>query len=731
MSSIKKKQEETVASIDAAKAIIDKVVAIMGIAADSSSFSVTFSTNPIGFLMQLLKSLGAKREDIEFWITKFLIFVLPTVELSAKAILLTNLKNMISCSADPRIPEKYRKQHKAPSDPNTSQEYGIDINIESIDFIDKLSINPLSDFGSNWYFGIENVEDSYKFARADDMDAFLWFVIHKGKFPNSSKITDISNLTDVNHNAANQVSPSDGSLLSALEVTYNSDNASSILLGNTFTYEGSPHVISMCIDRKYDENNNVVQNTLVPVSDDWSSVNWYVRNAYELGKNIGFGWGVDKNTKLTRYKKGKQRDFSKERAICNIQYIDQASSDSPLTGLVNNKFRFTILPKPYTHIPVLKQGEPPWRFKKMLFNANGEYDKNGKYTFAVIPTETSDNGKIIFNGVGTTVAMDAKSGKITVANPKELVKNLMECYPGLTVYEFNYDYVMGIKLFDAKVIAHSLMETLLNIHVGVGANFNNTYRESTEKVKEIIKNILESDDAEINDCYYTFDNSKYDLLLKKAEEKRAKQQKFGNVTHEIGTFDSVSEILNEYDANSEYHKQEDVLHRAITQAAVTISDGVDEIDKNSVEFNFVCDLVEALTTAIVNSILSPKLLMLLEINQKIMGGTWEKFTLSDLLKSLDNVIKAVVNEIRDLIVQELLKLVLSKLEPIIQTIGSLLLREQIDNYTEAILDIIRNCPSIWFSFGNKYQDTKLDTVDYADIDVSYTKQGEQPSINNC
>ena len=726
MASVKKMQEETMASIDTAKALIDKVLTIMEIVTINPSAALTFSTHPMGFLIQLLKHLGITREDLELWLTNFLVYTLPALEIGVKAILLTNLKNMISCSVDPRIPEKYRKRHKAPTNYNTSQEYGIDINIESIDYMDKLSINPLGEFGSNWYFGLEGVEDSYKFARADDMDAFLWFVIHKGKFPNSAQITNISDLENNYHSeSASTVVPSDGTLLSTLEVMYNSGKTSSILLGNTFTYSGSSHVISMCIDRKLDDADNIVHNTLVPVSDDWSSVNWYARRADQLGKNLGFGWGVDKETKTTKYK-GKGRDFSKERGLCNIQYINQASSDAPLTGLVNNKFRFTILPKPLIHIPNLEQGEPPWRFKKMLFNDKGEYDSNGKYTLVGIP----DNQELSYLE-DSAVTIDPKSGKVTVSNKDEVVKNLVECYPGLTVYEFNYDYVMSIKLFDAKVLAHALMESLLNTNLGISLNLGIRHQDGTEAIREIIKNILETDESQLTDCYYTFDNSKYDALLKRAEEKRARQERFGNVTHEIGLFNDVNEILNEYDANAELHEQVDVLHRAITKAAVTVSEGVDDKDKFDVEYNFIFDLIENLTTAIVNGILSPKVLMLLEVNQKIMGGTWEKFTMRDLLEALHSIIVAIVKEIRDLVIQELLKLVLKALQPIIETIGSILLREQLENYSDAIMDIIRNCPFIWFRFGNTLEDTKLDTVDYADIDVSHTKEGEQPSTYEC
>lgn len=725
MASVKKMQEEAMASIDTAKALVDKVLTIMEIMVVDPSVVLTFSSNPIGYLIQLLKHLGVTREEIELWLTNFLVYIIPVLEISVKAILLTNLKNMISCSVDPRIPEKYRKQHKAITNYNTSQEYGIDINIESIDFMDKLSINPLGKFGSNWYFGLEGVEDSYKFARADDMDAFLWFVIHKGKFPNSSAISQLSDIVDIGGKKS-KVTPTNGngSLLSTVDVVYDKDSSSKILLGNTFKYQGDAHVISMCIDRKLGDSGNTIRNTLVPVSDDWSSVNWYARRADQLGKNLGFGWGFNQKTYNTKYK-GEGRDFSKERGLCNLQYINQSSSDAPLTGLVNNKIRFTILPKPLIHIPVLSKGEPPWRFKKMLFNDKGEYDSNGKYTLVDI----SDSQDLTY--LDGAVKIDPKSGSVTVTDKDKVIKNLMECYPGLTVFEFNYDYVMSIKLFDAKVLAHSLMESVLNMNMGISVGLGVRHQEGTETIKEIIKNILESDDSEINDCYYTFDNSKYDALLRKAEEKRARQERFGNVTHETGLFDSVNDILNEYDANAELNEQVDVLHRAITQAAVTVSDGVEESDKFDVEFNFIFDLIEALTTAIVNSILSPKVLMLLEVNQKIMGGTWEKFTLKDLIQALRAIIVAIVKEIRDMVIQELWKLVLKPLEPIIQMLASILLREQLENYADAILEIIRNSPFIWFRFSNKYEDSKLDTVDYADIDTSHNKEGEQPSTNKC
>jgi hypothetical protein len=129
--------------------------------------------------------------------------------------------------------------------------------------------------------------------------------------------------------------------------------------------------------------------------------------------------------------------------------------------------------------------------------------------------------------------------------------------------------------------------------------------------------------------------------------------------------------------------------------------------------------------------MSPKVLMLLEVNERLMGGSWKKFTVEDLLKAMMNIINALVKEVRDLLIQELVKLLMKYLHPIIELMGSIIVREKLDAYAELIDNIIKNCPLIWFRFGNQDLETKLDTVDYADIDVSSTRAGDKPSTNNC
>lgn len=684
---------EALSKIDMAQAMADKVLIILDLIQSNKSYPL--DRNAMSFLMNILKRLGVSFDVIEEWLTNFLVYVIPTLELSTKAYLLSNLKNMVGCSTDPRIPEKYRKKHKSQDDTESSQERGIDIDIESIDYLDKLSISPLSDNGKGLYFGLDGINDSYKFARADDFDAFLWFVIHKGKFPNSSivKLDENNNLILGTHKTTKNYK---GSLLSSLEVTYNENDPSTILLGNTFQYE-SGRTISMCIDIKYNDKGKILNNTIVPISDDWSSVNWYTRRANYFTKNI-IG---DKASKISA-----KRDYSKEIPICNIQYIDQGSTDSPVIGTVNNKLRFTILPKPLVYI-----NPKELTIKKILFNENGDFDKNGKYTLSdtkfdeIFKKEKSKD-------------FEFNEGK----SKADVIRSMYECYKGLTIYEFNYDLIMGMKLFDARSIVSALFDTLQNASLGLSVGLEERHQESTDTIKEIIKNIINTDDSTVNDCYHTFSNERYNMLLSNTANKRLNR---------TDKFYDAKQILSA-SLSGDTVNEEEVLHRAITQAKVTVTEGSDGSDEYGIANNFIFSLLNNLITAIVQSLLSPKLLMVIVVNQSMMGGgKWEKFNFSNLFKALQDIIVGIVKEVKDLIIDKLWKLVATRLDPLITITSDEIVKEQLDSYDDVLREIMKYAPYIFHFIGGQRQDTKIDDVDYADIDIPSENNQDTPNTNNC
>ena len=210
MSSISREQRETLALIDAIMAMTEKHP-------ENPSLGVELSLNPFRFLMDIITKYVSFEEMLDFLVDTLTVS-LPMIEFGIKGIILSNLKSIVDCNSDPRIPNWMRN----PND-------GMIFNLASIDYKNMMSISPLTPYGTSHYFGtrtyyiiegdkeenkkyydktlacrscieqgikmskikkISECDNVYKLARAEDFNAFLWFVVHKGFFINTSGTTE-------------------------------------------------------------------------------------------------------------------------------------------------------------------------------------------------------------------------------------------------------------------------------------------------------------------------------------------------------------------------------------------------------------------------------------------------------------------------------------------------------------------------------------------------------------
>ena len=121
-----------------------------------SSFSM--SANPIGLFVDFFR-LTKGYDWLINTISKFISYGLPALELAVKGVLLSNIKNMLSCSVNPIITENMINN-------------GIVFDINQIDLLNIFSFSPLDkrtdNLGRYYYFGcdpkdgIETIDDVKK-----------------------------------------------------------------------------------------------------------------------------------------------------------------------------------------------------------------------------------------------------------------------------------------------------------------------------------------------------------------------------------------------------------------------------------------------------------------------------------------------------------------------------------------------------------------------------------------
>lgn len=758
MANIKKEQKEVLAFIDAILAMTEKVP-------ESPSIGVEIPINPFSFLTSIILKITTKDKLID-WLANMLVVGLPVIELGVKSALLSNLKATIDCNNDPRIPDWIRRDFDDDGTASKASEKGMFVDVRAIDFKNMFKTSPLSDDGKNFYFGtntfytINKDEEEgniyvtrkeavqrcleknyneklilkhsecnspYELVRAKDFNAFMWLVINKGYFPNGVKNIDKLNVNITSENK---------SLLGVIECEEECGAGEQPLYG-VGNYIASGSSVSLCIESE------VVNEDAPPLEDDGSDFNPYesimqdnVNNnfgnrtyRYSIvpisSNNRSLNWYTNSGDFFQFLKPSKNRtprDYNKEHGICNLQYFDKISV--PNSGNIRNTLRFTILPKPFVHVP--KGKEPIWRLKRILFNEKGEPDPKGRFSvrvdgYDVTDTTTTYTLRPTANGGGNcNLIVNIETGSYSLSNPSAKDYYLYECYPKLTVYEFNYDYVMSMQLFDPKVVARQLIDSALNLRGGINVNVNlNTSQLFYQnKLREIIEKIVAATSYGANDCFYSFDNSKYESMTRDAELKRANKFETNDGKRKLNS-ESLATVMNplgKFDDNANVTTNVGYMSECLSRAS--------RINQGSNFDGFIIQhMINSLCTILVESLLTPKVMLLFEVNRMLMGQSafsnnkdlkQNSFDFEEVLRSMTGLITSIVIELRDLILQELINWCLDILEELLSKVKDMIVSEQLEYYSRLIQKLFKACS---FSSGRKSEiPTELDVVNYADID---------------
>ena len=132
------------------------------------------------------------------------------------------------------------------------------------------------------------------------------------------------------------------------------------------------------------------------------------------------------------------------------------------------------------------------------------------------------------------------------------------------------------------------------------------------------------------------------------------------------------------------------------------------------------EIIDQTITQIVMQVLSPKVAILFQINQYIMGDIdpesqtwnngWENF-----LKNFENVIVETIKQIKEIILQQLFAFLIEKLTPLLSLFVSKLLLETINDYVVLLKQLVNMCGLGWFTGSGNKNVLAIDNVNYADI----------------
>lgn len=361
--------------------------------------------------------------------------------------------------------------------------------------------------------------------------------------------------------------------------------------------------------------------------------------------------------------------------------------------------------------------------KKTFKNNKKSGEFNEKKTYLILeynendPTTTVPNTLTFFlNADRYTYIINPENSDIPIYMPK-------------TVFEFNFDYIFSLKLFDSKVIVSNIINSLIGITNSATASLlNSSYTLQQEaiagKVGNIVKEIMEAEDTVINDDFFTFSNNEYETLLDETDIKYSENYKFGEI---YGTLtqqdvDNVTEELNNIGNVATLNEQEVIIKNLFTNVAATAATNgeVTISDKFTFGQNIIFDLIKESVTQIVLQVLSPKVMVLYAINSYFMGdaadGDFSKINIKNFLKGLTNLIISMAKQVLEIILKEFLSYLLNELKDLLNALLRKILLERIEYYLEILQGILNLIKMFYNSFTkSKKPDSVIDNVNYADI----------------
>jgi hypothetical protein len=296
-----------------------------------------------------------------------------------------------------------------------------------------------------------------------------------------------------------------------------------------------------------------------------------------------------------------------------------------------------------------------------------------------------------------------------------------------SMFEYNWDYLKNIKILHPKVLFLGLVEYLLGFALSPSSplNVNFTKKVIEAKISSAVKNIIEADDMEVEDCYMEFSNDEFNTMMEEMLLSRYNATQYGGETNIIRVHDvqDYMDSINNINSNASVAGNTTQIKKLIND--ITTTDGTEgSIDyglKTSLDTEMFKKILMGMVTPIAISIFRPQVLLIIYFNLGLMGLT--RFDtvfnqdlgtiLNFLLNKIMSLIKSIILFIKDKIIELLLTLVLKVLMPLIFRMEFILMMERIEAWM-TILKAAIECIPI-YRFKLPHYIGSIDEVNYADI----------------
>lgn len=645
--------------------------------ATNSVNGISVSLNPFQYIIKLLQSIVDYDKIVNF-ITELTVYGLPMIENSVKISLTEALKNLFSCSVNPVISERIINE-------------GVVLDLSTIDLLNILDRCPLDSENeiqktkaSFFYSGTEGFTIPDQLEKCSDLNAVIWFVKHRANdrtvWYGSSTQGDEHELLTLQSKPSSKdgvitmeysekASSLTDSMNDKLSVQVPHGNCLHVFLGNTKGVTDEPYPNSDDLEYKTECFNNFSKSLKEILN--------------ELEDEIEESNSIEEKSSLTY----------------DLQFVNKL-----LKGIENGVSVDTIAPD-----MLVDQNTG-----KRYITINNHKIEIDEYTY------THTKNDLANENVSLEGQRSERAEGYSYRTPSQ------NYYYHKKLFEFNTDYITSIDFFDTKVIISQIVNILTGCF-DISLNLSFEERLVRNEVEKMITKIVNNDNTVVSDCFFTFSNEEYNLLLDETEKEH--MGLYSGDGSAYGTkidYDLIYDELNKISNSATLSEQITNINRAFNTISSSIKpETYSQTQEFALNYDFLNNILKGLTLSVVYGIISPKIYLLMAINLKIMGRE-PNFDLPSFIELFKNMLIDTIRGITDKILEEMRDWLVSLVKDLVVLLSGKLLMEQAQYYMRLLTNCMRSCTLLW-SGGT--QDWNMDDVNYADI---YQLNGGDEAINtNC
>lgn len=656
--------------------------------------SMNMSNNPIELLVDFLKTTEGYDKIVDK-VSEYIQIAIPVMEVSTKAILLSNIQTMLTCSIIPLITYD-------------DVRYGVVFDLNAIDLLNIFRYSPISKkpgVGKYYYFGCENMSRESEVVYSNDLNAVLWYAKNH---PNERIVwrDEKDRFAPTEPVGTDKRQPKSNGIVT-FEYNIRDNGLKDYEGGAQLMQEpvqNTLHCFVGCakpIETVAGEN---AKREIANCQDILAALNETVEYMDELVEEVG-KWYGKKHTNALKMGLGDD-------------YIEMLGLDRSMDLRKISEMKTYLTTGVLADTPVIDVGN--YTIGDMTLYTIGDSGK-------VVVFNQLLNGSIMSQGVEQPKCLASVSSRKMSFEKTAADENGYAQYPDprknyyyhRPLMDFNKDFIMSCQLYDRKVVMAQLIDAITKCF---SLDFELSIEERVVKaqIREMVRRVLDNDDTIVNDCFFAFTNDQYNAMLNESELLRMGIKPFDN--DRMRDSADPTDILNRLNSISDDASQEEVhsVIKGCIMDAVSSTNphAMDEYEYNP-NLNIIENLIQTLTEIIVMVVVSPKVYIILMMNLMIMGNKPE-FNLQKFIEMFKQLILELVRSIRDQILQYFYDELMKILGELLKNLGIKLSLEQYRYHVE----LLRHCLDCLKLHGREY-DWVQDEVNYADIEEATRQINEE------